>query len=164
MQALIGVGSIAGIVLGGRAADRPGTRRFLAGTFLISAVALSAYSALMGLEAQRSWVIALLSLAMIVGAAALFARTPVIQTRLVAAAPVPARPVILALNGSMMFAGQGLGAAIGGAVIAGAGIGIAGYAAGAVALVGALLAFTLLRPSRRVGLPVTAKASAEAGS
>lgn len=164
MQALIGVGSIAGIMLGGRAADRPGTRRFLANSFLVSAFALSSYSALMGFEAPRNWVIALMSLAMMTGAAALFARTPVIQTRLVAAAPVAARPVVFALNGSMMFAGQGLGAAIGGAVIAGAGIGVAGYAAGTVALVGALLAFTLLRPSPKAGLTVSSKASAEVGS
>jgi DHA1 family inner membrane transport protein len=164
MQALIGVGSIAGIVLGGRAADRPETRQFLAASFLVSVFALSGYSALMSVDAQRSSVIALLSLAMLTGAGALFARTPVIQTRLVTAAPVAARPVVLALNGSMMFAGQGLGAAIGGAVIAGAGIGFAGYAAGAVAAVGALLAFALLRPSPTAGVSASTKASAEIGS
>lgn len=164
MQALIGVGSIVGIAVGGRAADHPEARRFLTASFLVSAFALSGYSALMVIDAHRAWIIALLSLAMMTGAAALFARSPVIQTRLVTAAPVAARPVVLALNGSMMFAGQGLGAAIGGVVIAGAGIGLAGYAAGTVAACGAVLALSLLRQSPTAGPSSTStKASAEIG-
>lgn len=63
MQALIGVGSIAGIVIGGRSADRPETGQFLAASFLVSAFALSGYSVLTGVDVQRSWIVAFLSLA-----------------------------------------------------------------------------------------------------
>ncbi len=131
MQALIGVGSIIGVALGARMATRPHEKRQLAGTFVVSAVALSLYSVLMlltsvdPLQPIASWpragIVAALSIAMISGAMALFARTPVIQVRLVEASPIEARPVILALNGSMVFFGQGLGAAIGGATLALAG-------------------------------------------
>jgi len=79
------------------------------------------------------------------GAAALFALAPVIQVRLVAAAPEKARPVVLALNRSMVFLGQGLGAAVGGLVIAGPGLPWVGLAAACLALFGAGLA---VRPSR----------------
>ncbi len=122
MQALIGVGSIFGIVLGGRMASRPNNAHLLATTFIASAISLSLYSLLMLMTAvdpaqsvaawPRGGIVAALSFAMIAGAMALFARTPVIQVRLLDASPIQARPVILALNGSMVFIGQGLGAAI----------------------------------------------------
>lgn len=152
MQALIGVGSIAGVALGARAADRPATRRFLVATFLASALALASYSVLMQMSAvdagqaitswPRAGVVGLLSLGMITGAAALFARTPVIQARLVATSPAEARPVILALNGSMVFFGQGLGAGIGGAVIASVGLPQLGFVAAGVALIGGMFALS----------------------
>ena len=158
MQALIGVGSLVGIAIGARTADAPGARRAVAASFVVSAAALSAYSALMlatsvdpalpVLDPRRLPVILLLSLAMMTGAAALFMRTPVIQARLVAAAPVAARPTILALNGSMVFLGQGLGAALGGAAIGLGGLASVGFVAAAVALVGAGLALAPRRAGR----------------
>ncbi len=137
IQAMIGVGSIAGIIVGARSADGPGARRVLVLGFGISALALAAYSALMlapigpGILAT-----ALLAGATATGAATLFARTPVIQVRLVGASPEEARPVVLALNGSMVFLGQGLGAAMGGLVIAGPGLPWVGIAAAGLALIG----------------------------
>lgn len=155
MQALIGVGSIIGIALGARMAARPHERRLLAGTFVISAVALSLYSILMLSTSAnpqqpiahwpRVAIVTALSVAMISGAMALFARTPVIQVRLVEASPVEVRPVILALNGSMVFFGQGLGAAIGGVTIALAGLPYLGLVASIVALFGVLVALTIGR-------------------
>jgi DHA1 family inner membrane transport protein len=159
MQALIGVGSIFGIVIGIKSADSPRASRVLMQSFFVSAFALSLYSLLQVaavdsaapiLSSPRGPVILALSLAMIAGAAALFARTPIIQARLVATAPVDARPVILALNGSMVFLGQGLGAALGGIAIATAGLSVLGYAAAAVALAGAGLAFRMASPARTV--------------
>ena len=157
MQALIGVGSIVGIAVGARVADGPGARRAIAASFVVSAVALSSYSLLMMTAAAdpalavmdpgRLPVILALSIAMMSGAAALFMRTPLIQAKLVAAAPVGARPVILALNGSMVFLGQGLGAAVGGLAIGLGGLASVGLAAGLVALGGVALASTLRSPA-----------------
>ena len=140
MQALIGVGSILGIVLGGRMADRPGTSGWLVGSFLVSALTLSAYSLLIGSVLSPALTLTALSLAMIAGAAALFSRTPVIQTRLVAATPAEARAVVLALNSSMVFFGQGLGAAVGGLAIETAGLPALGFTAAALALAAVPLA------------------------
>ncbi len=147
MQALIGVGSIFGIALGARMAARPHEKRLLAGTFVVSAAALSLYSILMmttsvdPTQSLTAWpraaIVATLAVAMISGAMALFSRTPVIQVRLVDVSPVDARPVILALNGSMVFFGQGLGAAIGGATIGLAGLPYLGLVAAIIALLGA---------------------------
>jgi predicted MFS family arabinose efflux permease len=147
MQALIGVGSIVGIVIGGRMADRPSAGHVLAGSFLVSAAALSLYSLLMLVSdgTARAIVLVALSLGMILGAAALFMRAPIIQARLLAGIPPEARPVILALNGSMVFLGQALGAVIGGLAIAGFGLEAVGFAAGLVALLGAGLALSAVR-------------------
>jgi DHA1 family inner membrane transport protein len=157
MQALIGVGSIAGVVLGARVADRAGTARLLTASFVVSAAALFAYTLLMArpetavdaplLTWPRAGVVAALSLAMVAGAAALFIRTPIIQARLVRAAPPEARGIVLALNGSMVFVGQGLGAALGGLTLAASGIAWVGLAAAGTALLGAALATRLARRS-----------------
>ena len=141
MQALIGLGSILGVVVGGRMADRArGVGRLLATGFVASAIALAGYALLMqgfGLgQAARS---VLLGCVTVLGAAALFARTPLIQARLVAAAP-DMRAVVLALNGSMVFLGQGLGAALGGAATAVSGLPATGLVGAATALFGAALA------------------------
>jgi DHA1 family inner membrane transport protein len=85
---------------------------------------------------------------MVAGSAALFARTPVVQARLVAAVDPAARPVVLALNGSMVFAGQGLGAALGSVAAGIGGIGALGFAGAAVALLGAALAMPLAATPR----------------
>jgi MFS transporter, DHA1 family, inner membrane transport protein len=148
MQALIGVGSI--IVIGARTADKPGAGRLLVASFLVSALGLSLYSILLLgtivdaaapiLSWPRLGVILALSFGMIGGAAALFARTPVIQARLVGASPADARSVVMALNGSMVFLGQGLGAGLGGLTIATGGLAYVGVTAAAVALLGAWLA------------------------
>jgi MFS transporter, DHA1 family, inner membrane transport protein len=154
MQALIGVGSIFGIVIGGRAADRAGSGRLVTFSFLISALALGLYSLLMmgaSVDATQSafaWpklgIILLLATGMMIGAASLFARIPIIQTRLVGEAPLDARAVILALNGSMVFLGQGIGAGLGGLTVSLAGLPFVGITAAIVALAGAAMASRVL--------------------
>lgn len=142
LQALIGVGSIFGILVGARFADRSGARAMVALSFAVSAVALSLYALLPVSGLSGAALVSLLALAMVAGAAALFARTPVIQARLVALAPDNAA-VLLALNGSTVFVGQGLGALVGALTIAGAGVGGLGVSAGALATLGLVATLAL---------------------
>ncbi len=136
MQALVGVGAILGVVLGGRWADRANSLAPLLASFLLSAAMLSCFALPMLLDMAHGWTLALVFAATLLGAAALFLRTPVVQARLVAAAPAH-RPVLVALNGSMVFAGQGLGAAMGGAGLSLFGPAALGLGGAAVALAGA---------------------------
>lgn len=154
MQVLIGVGSVVGIVIGGRAADRRAADRVLPASFVVSALALASYSALIhgrgaavGSAAGAS-VVAALAIGMVIGAAALFSRTPIIQARLLAATRPETRPVALAFNGSMVFFGQGLGAGLGGAAIGVVGLEAVGLTGAAVALVGVALALAAARTAR----------------
>ena len=80
---------------------------------------------------------------MALGSAALFASSPVIQTQLARAAG-PAATIAFALNGSMIYFGQGLGATLGGTVAATSGIVWAGVAGSGVAIA-ALLVSRILR-------------------
>ncbi|MGK7867612.1 MFS transporter [Falsiroseomonas sp. E2-1-a20] len=138
MQALIGLGAIAGVVAGGRWADRSSAWGPLLASFLLSAAMLSLFGVLLLLPLPQGVTLALLVPATTLGAAALFLRAPVVQLRLVAAVPAH-RPVLLALNGSMVFAGQGLGAALGGLGLSIFGLPALGLLGAAVALAGALL-------------------------
>ena len=138
LQALIGVGSIAGVVFGGRLADREDGAPLILMTFAASAVALCLYSVIPMLGLDYRAALGLLIVGMVAGSAALFTRTPLIQARLVRLDPEQTQ-VLLALNGSMVFAGQGLGAAVGGLAISANGVGALGIAGAAVAVVGALM-------------------------
>jgi DHA1 family inner membrane transport protein len=142
MQALIGAGSLIGLWAGGRAADLAAPRRALTASLLVSAAALGGYGLLLtGVLGPDAALVPLAAL-MVAGAAALFARTPVIQTALVRLAP-EARPEVLGLNGSAVFAGQSLGAALGGLAIAVGGLPALGLAAAWVALAALPLALRL---------------------
>lgn len=140
-QLCIGLGALAGVPLGGVLADRGLGRRALAGAFTTMAVTLASYTLLLqGMAIAVAPL--LLGLVILLGAAALFLVMPIIQARLVAAAPAAA-PLLLGLNGSMVFLGQGAGALIGGLVTDHAGpaaIGLVGAALAAVGLGVALAA------------------------
>jgi DHA1 family inner membrane transport protein len=69
--------------------------------------------------------------------AALFGTSPVIQTQLAQAAG-PAATIAFALNGSMIYSGQGIGSSMGGAVTSSIGLGWTGFS-GAIAVVLALV-------------------------
>lgn len=141
MQSVVGIGSLLGIILGGRLADRPDTRKAIAISLSVIAVTLANYSALMfgaydlTPEVQRQ----ILAVMIATGSASLFSLTPIIQARLITAAPL-ARNVVLAFNGSMIYLGQGLGALLGGATVAMGGLLFLGVVGGTLALFGALLA------------------------
>lgn len=142
MQALIGVGSILGIWLGGRAADSRDRSRPLVLSLCVSALALGGYGVLLTGAVPPTIAILPLGLCMIAGAAALFSRTPVIQAALVELAD-DARPIVLGLNGSAVFVGQSIGAALGGVAIATSGMPALGLIAALLALAAIPLALRL---------------------
>lgn len=144
-QTLVGVGSIAGVAIGGRLADRPGRLRSAAILFAVMTVTLSAYSLLVARGPEAAGNPALLCLVLALGAGCVFALSAIVQAGLVEAAP-EAGAVALALNGSALFFGQGLGALIGGGVIASLGYVSLGLLAGGLAGATALVVFLAARP------------------
>lgn len=138
-QAMIGLGSIVGLWLGGRAADRDVGKAWIMQGFAIQGVAMSLHFAAThqalppGLPSQL-----LVALAIFVAATALFSITPVIQSRLIQM--TDGAPVALALNGSVIAVGQALGSAAGGASLAAWGV----PAIPATALVLSLMGFAIL--------------------
>jgi predicted MFS family arabinose efflux permease len=132
-QAMIGVGSIAGLWLGARAADRDAGRSWILQGFIIQATAMSVHFAATHHALPGGWPsAALVALGIFLAATALFSITPVIQSRLIQA--TGGAPVALALNGSVISMGQALGSAAGGAALA---------AYGVPAIPGAALALSL---------------------
>jgi MFS transporter, DHA1 family, inner membrane transport protein len=139
MQSFIGLGSILGLVLGGRIDPARGlwATCWVMGT--ITATMLG-YIAVMTLPFGLVLTVPL-AVVILVGAAALFALVPLTMSRLAARAG-PAAPVVLALNGSIIALGQGLGAGLG-ALSSEAfgliGLAVAGLAVASAALFGLLL-------------------------
>jgi predicted MFS family arabinose efflux permease len=137
-QAMIGVGSIAGLWLGGRAANRNAGRSWILQGFAIQAVAMTTHFAAThhalppGLPSKL-----LVALAIFLAATALFSITPVIQSRLIQM--TEGAPVALALNGSVIAMGQALGSALGGAALAGFGVPAIPAAALGMSLTAALI-------------------------
>lgn len=112
-QAMIGVGSIAGLALGARAADRNAGRGWILQGFAIQATAMSVHFAATHHALPAGWPsAALVALGIFLAATALFSITPVIQSRLIQA--TGGAPVALALNGSVVSLGQALGSSVGG--------------------------------------------------
>jgi len=142
-QACIGFGSIIGILIGGRLADRARPTSYLPRLLLVVVLTQLGYVAAQSMEAGTVLAAVLLAGATLVGAAALFATMPIIQVGLIGAAP-DRRNVVLALNGSMIFLGQGLGAALGGLVINADRLANTGFAGAAVAFVLAIGVGTLI--------------------
>ncbi|WP_372617890.1 MFS transporter [Falsiroseomonas sp.] len=136
IQIFIGLGSILGILVGGRAAS--GGPGLASGLMLLLAGALGGYSLLLAFP-PAGWHAVPLALVVFSGSTALFALAPIMQMRLVDLAPQD-RAVALALNGAVALGGQGIGAAYGGAVIAAAGLAWTGVAGSVLALAGAALA------------------------
>jgi len=138
IQVFIGVGSLAGIAFGGRLAGQNKGARIPVLLFALLAVAWLGYTMLLILEAAL-WHAGVLAVLVFGSSFALFALAPLVQARLIGLAPQD-RAVALALNGAVTFAGQGAGAAYGGAVIAFVGLAWAGLAGAMLAAGGAILA------------------------
>ena len=152
MQATIGVGSIIGLVLGGKMADgRPFTQniKILFGAFIGIQVLFSVwflFPELLG----TSQMIAPMALSIIGSSAILFATGPVIEKALVNADP-PQAALTLAMNTSMIYTGQGIGAALGGVVIARQGYEAVGGVSAMIAVVAFAIALMFkAKPKRQV--------------
>ena len=150
-QAMIGVGSIAGLWLGGRAADRSAGKRWIQQGFAIQAIAMSLHFAAthQALPAGPASAV-LVALAIATAAMALFSITPVIQSRILTM--TGGAPVALALNGSVIAVGQALGATVGGVALGAWGVPAIPGAALAMSLT-ALVIFSLAFPKAPPGPP-----------
>ncbi len=135
-QMLVGVGALFGVVIAGKLGTPSNPGQVLKRAFMVIAATQILYSASMiwlpGMGII-SWLG--LSLAVVFGASALFFTSPLMQAQLLEAAP-HARQVTLALNGSMMFLGQGAGAALGAQVTQSFSMPMIGLAGASVAMIG----------------------------
>lgn len=132
MQLFIGVGSLVGLALGARLATSHGLTAL---TPLMLAVLATQGMFTVGLLAELAPWMGIISTAVIIftGSAALFALAPIVQSALAEIAG-PAATVAFALNGSVVFLGQGLGAVLGGGVIAQSSLTWTGLAGAGVAV------------------------------
>jgi DHA1 family inner membrane transport protein len=140
LQIFIGLGSLAGLAIGGVFSDRGKGRLAQLAAFLAMAISLAAYSP--ALAAPAGTVPTFIMGALIfVGATALFLLIPVnlaeIATRAGAAAPIA-----LAFNGSLVSLGQGLGAVLGGQLTDAFGAAAMGVGGAALALTGLVVALS----------------------
>lgn len=146
-QSMIGFGSIVGLWLGARAADRNLGRSWILTGFVIQATAMSIHFGATHQLAPAGWPsAALVALGIFVAATALFSITPVVQARLIDL--TGGAPVALALNGSVISVGQALGSAMGGAALANFGVPAIPATALSMSLAALLtLAFVFPRPA-----------------
>lgn len=143
MQVLVGVASLGGVPLGGWLADRHGMR---AAVWLpLGMIAMQAgQTALLAGAADGSPLAPYLQGLCILGTSfALFALTPIVQSRLANLVPT-ARTVVLAGNASALFLGQAAGAAFGG-------IGIAALGLPGIGLMGVVLSAAAAVLAWRIG-------------
>ena len=140
LQTVVGVGGAVGTALGGVLADRRPTAGVMALCFVAGAFGFLPFSAL------HAWAtpgapstVAACAATLLVGSVAMFALVPVLQFRVVRAAG-PEAPTALAFYFSFFYFGQGLGSAVGGLVVAVAGLAWLGLVAGLVLFAGAAVA------------------------
>jgi len=150
VQMISGLGSFLGLMIGTKLVERGASRPLLA---LFAAIAISqtifawaligGWAGLMGLGGALT--------AMLIGSCALFGTSPIVQSRLAEAAG-PAATLAFALNGSMVYLGQGLGVVLGGVIVGQFGLPFISLAGIAVAIVGMILA-QKLSATRNLPLP-----------
>ena len=132
-QFLIGVGSIGGLWLGARAADRGAGKGWLVQGFAIQAVAMTLHLlAIHHIAPAGLASIMLVGLAIFVASSALFSMTPVTQARLVEA--THAAPLAMSVSSSVLALGQASGASAGGLALAAFGVPAVPAAALAISL------------------------------
>ena len=153
VQMISGLGSFLGLTIGTRMVE---TRMRGPLFWLFSAVLLS--QAIFSVGLIGGWVgsagLAVAVIGMLIGSTSLFGTAPIVQSRLAEAAG-PAATLAFALNGSMVYLGQGLGVVLGGVVLAGWGLSYVSVAGMAVAALGILLALRLR--AGRVSAPLQAR-------
>jgi predicted MFS family arabinose efflux permease len=145
-QMVIGLGSIVGLFLGGRAGDRGEGREWLILCFLGQLTAMSLHVAAThhltppGLPSQL-----LVALAIFVASTSLFSLMPVLSSRIIQTSQ--GAPLAMAVNGSVNSMGQALGSAVGGFALAT--LGVPGIPMSAICISLAGLALTALFIPRR---------------
>ena len=151
-QMVIGLGSIAGLYLGGRAGDRGEGKEWLMVCFLGQLVAMSLHLAATqhltppGLPSQL-----LVALAILTASTSLFSLMPVLSSRIIQTSQ--GAPIAMALNGSVNSMGQALGSAVGGFALAT--LGVPGIPLSAIFISVTGLALTaLFSPRRASPVPV----------
>lgn len=149
LQAFIGIGSLVGLAAGGMAADRRLIRVGLMVAFAVMALDMSAYAWALGLPAQTTTQPFVAGLIFLL-ASTMFAAVPMNLAQLSQLAG-PATPVALALNGSLVSFGQGLGAIWGGAINDFGGLGWIGAGGAFLATVAFALACLDLKGSHVQG-------------
>jgi len=150
VQMISGLGSFLGLVIGTRMVET-GARGPLIWLFLSIATAQTVFAmALIGGWTGQAGLAGSV-LAMLIGSTSLFATAPIVQSRLAEAAG-PAAILAFALNGSMVYLGQGTGVILGGAMLSTVGLTYISTAGIAVAATGVLLALKL-RAQRNLPLP-----------
>ncbi|WOJ95439.1 MFS transporter [Congregibacter brevis] len=137
IQISTGIGSLLGLPAGAMLAKLTARAAL---SILLSAILLTQLLFSMGMLFDLGMLsIPVMVFTMAFNSAALFATTPVAQTKLALAAG-PATTIAFALNGSMVYSGQGLGSSLGGAVTSSIDLGWTGVAGAIAALLALLLA------------------------
>ncbi len=145
VQIATGVGSLLGLPAGAMLARLPVRRAVL---ILLSITGGTQLAFTLGMiQSLGPLAIPMLLVIMSLGSAALFAMAPVVQTQLARTAGASAT-LAFAVNGSMLYFGQGLGASLGGSVLAASSIAWVGVAGAGVAALGVLVASGLGSPPR----------------
>jgi predicted MFS family arabinose efflux permease len=145
-QMVIGLGSIAGLYLGGRAGDRGEGKEWLMVCFLGQLVAMSLHLAPPGLPSQL-----LVALAILTASTSLFSLMPVLSSRIIQTSQ--GAPLAMAVNGSVNSRGQALGSTVGGFALAT--LGVPGIPLSAIFISVTGLALTaLFIPRRASPVPV----------
>jgi predicted MFS family arabinose efflux permease len=145
-QMVIGLGSIVGLSLGGRAGDRGEGREWLVLCFLGQLLAMSLHVAATshltppGLPSQ-----VLVALAIFTASTSLFSLMPVLSSRIIHTSN--GAPLAMAVNGSVNSMGQALGSAVGGFALAS--VGVPGIPLSAILISVSGLALTALFIPRR---------------
>ena len=137
IQLSTGIGSLLGLPAGAMLARLPARKALgiLLGAVLVTQLLFS-----LGMLVELAWAaIPLLIFTMMFNSASLFGTSPVIQSQLANAAG-PAATIAFALNGSMLYLGQGIGSSLGGAVTSITGLGWTGITGAVAALLAILLA------------------------
>jgi MFS transporter, DHA1 family, inner membrane transport protein len=134
LQIFIGLGSLAGLAIGGLASDRGKGRMAQLAAFAVMAVSLAAYSPALAAPIGSVPTVAMAAL-IFVGATALFLLIPVNLAEIARQAGAAA-PIALALNGSLVSLGQGTGAVVGGQLTDTLGAAAMGWGGAVLAAIG----------------------------
>lgn len=133
MQSAIGFGSIGGLIVGSILADRRAFIPNMRIMYLLFALVLGTWSFVFVIDSAGTWFnIAMVAVVIFLTSATLIAPSPTIEKALVQADPKQSA-LTLALNTSVIYLGQGIGAVIGGVVVSSVGFAALGYVGGGIA-------------------------------